>query len=213
MPMVSGADPSSTSTMATIPSPWAAGLPGGRKVPPNGLRGGEVEHDDAHVALGMPGTPSGRLVSIAGRGLLQREARLRGRMRTVDLASQSYALGDVPYDASFGPLGVTTVPWALGVSALAAMTCEGISRRCLGLRRCTRLVRRHPRARQHRRRRCRGRSPVHNRHPRRRRAAPRRARDRQPRRPCTTMRYDRARVSLNRHATYIVATFLARASR
>jgi len=26
------------------------------------------------------------------------------------------------------------------------------------------------------------------------------------------MRYDRARVSLDRHATYIVATFLARAS-
>ncbi len=31
--------------------------------------------------------------------------------------------------------------------------------------------------------------------------------------PCTTMRYDRARVSLDRHATYIVATFLAGASR
>ncbi|HET6753132.1 MAG TPA: hypothetical protein VFH23_04175 [Jiangellaceae bacterium] len=27
--------------------------------------------------------------------------------------------------------------------------------------------------------------------------------------PRTTMRYDRARVSLDRHATYIVATFLA----
>ena len=31
--------------------------------------------------------------------------------------------------------------------------------------------------------------------------------------PRTTMRYDRARVSLDRHATYIVATFLAAASR
>jgi integrase/recombinase XerD len=30
--------------------------------------------------------------------------------------------------------------------------------------------------------------------------------------PRTTMRYDRARVSLDRHATYIVATFLAGAS-
>jgi hypothetical protein len=29
----------------------------------------------------------------------------------------------------------------------------------------------------------------------------------------TTMRYDRARVSLDRHATYIVATFVAGASR
>lgn len=31
--------------------------------------------------------------------------------------------------------------------------------------------------------------------------------------PRTTMRYDRARVSLDRHATYIVSTFLAGASR
>jgi integrase/recombinase XerD len=31
--------------------------------------------------------------------------------------------------------------------------------------------------------------------------------------PRTTMRYDRARVSLDRHATYIVATFLAGATR
>ena len=31
--------------------------------------------------------------------------------------------------------------------------------------------------------------------------------------PRTTMRYDRARVSLNRHATYIVATFIAGAAR
>jgi integrase/recombinase XerD len=31
--------------------------------------------------------------------------------------------------------------------------------------------------------------------------------------PRSTMRYDRARVSLDRHATYIVATFLAGASR
>jgi integrase/recombinase XerD len=31
--------------------------------------------------------------------------------------------------------------------------------------------------------------------------------------PRTTMRYDRARVSLDRHATYIVAAFVARASR
>jgi integrase/recombinase XerD len=31
--------------------------------------------------------------------------------------------------------------------------------------------------------------------------------------PRTTMRYDRGRVSLDRHATYIVATFLAGASR
>jgi integrase len=31
--------------------------------------------------------------------------------------------------------------------------------------------------------------------------------------PRTTMRYDRARVSLDRHATYIVATFLAGADR
>jgi integrase/recombinase XerD len=31
--------------------------------------------------------------------------------------------------------------------------------------------------------------------------------------PCTTMRYDRARGSLDRHATYIVATYLAGATR
>jgi hypothetical protein len=31
--------------------------------------------------------------------------------------------------------------------------------------------------------------------------------------PRTTMRYDRARRSLDRHATYIVATFVAGASR
>jgi hypothetical protein len=31
--------------------------------------------------------------------------------------------------------------------------------------------------------------------------------------PRTTMRYDRARVSLDRHATYIVATFIAGAAR
>ena len=31
--------------------------------------------------------------------------------------------------------------------------------------------------------------------------------------PRTTMRYDRARVSLDRHATYIVATFVAGAAR
>jgi hypothetical protein len=31
--------------------------------------------------------------------------------------------------------------------------------------------------------------------------------------PRTTMRYDRARVSLDRHATYIVAGFLAGAAR
>ena len=31
--------------------------------------------------------------------------------------------------------------------------------------------------------------------------------------PRTTMRYDRARVSLDRHATYIVAAFLAGAAR
>jgi integrase/recombinase XerD len=31
--------------------------------------------------------------------------------------------------------------------------------------------------------------------------------------PRTTMRYDRARVSLDRHATYVVATFLAGARR
>jgi integrase len=31
--------------------------------------------------------------------------------------------------------------------------------------------------------------------------------------PRTTMRYDRARVSLDRHATYIVSTFVAGASR
>jgi hypothetical protein len=30
---------------------------------------------------------------------------------------------------------------------------------------------------------------------------------------CTTMRYDRSRVSLDRHATYIVAAFLAGAAR
>jgi integrase/recombinase XerD len=30
--------------------------------------------------------------------------------------------------------------------------------------------------------------------------------------PRTTMRYDRARVSLDRHATYVVATFLVGAS-
>jgi integrase/recombinase XerD len=31
--------------------------------------------------------------------------------------------------------------------------------------------------------------------------------------PCTTMRYDRARTSLDRHATYIVATYVAGAAR
>ena len=31
--------------------------------------------------------------------------------------------------------------------------------------------------------------------------------------PRTTMRYDRARVALDRHATYIVATFLAGGAR
>src|SRR6266567_4995315 len=31
--------------------------------------------------------------------------------------------------------------------------------------------------------------------------------------PCTAMRYDRARVSLNRHATYIVAAYIAGAAR
>ena len=31
--------------------------------------------------------------------------------------------------------------------------------------------------------------------------------------PRTTMRYDRARMSLDRHATYVVATFIAGASR
>jgi len=31
--------------------------------------------------------------------------------------------------------------------------------------------------------------------------------------PRTTIRYDRARVSLDRHATYIVATFIAGAAR
>ena len=31
--------------------------------------------------------------------------------------------------------------------------------------------------------------------------------------PRTTMRYDRARVSLDRHATYIVAAFVAGAAR
>jgi hypothetical protein len=31
--------------------------------------------------------------------------------------------------------------------------------------------------------------------------------------PRTTMRYDRARVSLDRHATYIVSTFIAGARR
>ena len=31
--------------------------------------------------------------------------------------------------------------------------------------------------------------------------------------PRTTMRYDRARTSLDRHATYIVAAFIARAAR
>lgn len=36
---------------------------------------------------------------------------------------------------------------------------------------------------------------------------------REPRRPRTTMRYDCARVSLDRHATYIVPTLIAGASR
>ena len=31
--------------------------------------------------------------------------------------------------------------------------------------------------------------------------------------PRTTMRYDRARTSLNRHATYVVATYIAGAAR
>jgi hypothetical protein len=31
--------------------------------------------------------------------------------------------------------------------------------------------------------------------------------------PSTTMRYDRARTSLDRHATYIVATYIAGAAR
>jgi integrase/recombinase XerD len=34
-----------------------------------------------------------------------------------------------------------------------------------------------------------------------------------PRRSRTTMRYDRARVSLDRHATYIVAAYIAGAAR
>ncbi len=44
-------------------------------------------------------------------------------------------------------------------------------------------------------------------------ASTRRPRGRVPRRPRTTMRFDRARVSLDRHATYIVATYIAGASR
>ena len=54
---------------------------------------------------------------------------------------------------------------------------------------------------------------LHHRRPRCRGAAPRRARGRLPRRPRTTMRYDRARVSLDRHATYIVSTYIAGAAR
>jgi len=54
---------------------------------------------------------------------------------------------------------------------------------------------------------------VHNRQFRCRCTAPRCPRGSEPRRPRTTMRYDRARVSLDRHATYIVATYIAGASR
>ena len=43
--------------------------------------------------------------------------------------------------------------------------------------------------------------------------APRRAGGCVARRPRTTMRYDRARTSLDRHATYIVATYIAGAAR
>jgi integrase/recombinase XerD len=47
----------------------------------------------------------------------------------------------------------------------------------------------------------------------RRSAAARRAGSCVARRPRTTMRYDRARVSLDRHATYIVAAYIAGAAR
>jgi hypothetical protein len=46
-----------------------------------------------------------------------------------------------------------------------------------------------------------------------RRAAARRPGGRQPRRSADHMRFDRAQVTLDRHATYIQATFLAGASR
>jgi site-specific recombinase XerD len=54
---------------------------------------------------------------------------------------------------------------------------------------------------------------VHHRGPGRRRAAPRRQEAASHADPRTTIRHDRARVSLDRHATYIVATFIAGASR
>jgi integrase len=45
------------------------------------------------------------------------------------------------------------------------------------------------------------------------RPAARRPRSRLARRPRTTMRYDRARAALDRHAAYIVAAYLAGAAR
>jgi integrase/recombinase XerD len=54
---------------------------------------------------------------------------------------------------------------------------------------------------------------VHHRRPRGRRPAPGRPTGGIARDPRTTMRYDRARISLDRHATYIVAAFLAGAAR
>ena len=54
---------------------------------------------------------------------------------------------------------------------------------------------------------------IYHRSARCRRRTSRRPRGRLARRPRTTMRYDRARVSLDRHATYIVAAYLAGAAR
>jgi integrase/recombinase XerD len=54
---------------------------------------------------------------------------------------------------------------------------------------------------------------LHHRRTRRWRAATRRPRSSVARRPRTTMRYDRARVSLDRQATYIVSTYIAGAAR
>ena len=54
---------------------------------------------------------------------------------------------------------------------------------------------------------------IHHRRARRRRTAAGRTGGRLARRPRTTMRYDRARASLDRHATYIVAAYIAGAAR
>ncbi len=81
------------------------------------------------------------------------------------------------------------------------------------LRKPDRAPRRPPRRNQQAHRAAHSAPRVHHRRPRRRRPTARRPGSRLARRPRTTMRYDRARVSLDRHATYIVAAYLAGAAR